>query len=62
MNDPWTWTTVWGLTVEVESGQGGRGKRGKNWDNYNTVTIIFKKEEKGNYRKKFFTLQPIPVQ
>ena len=49
MNDPWTWTIVWGLTV----GMGGRGlgerqQREKNWDNCNRVTIknYFKKEKK----------------
>ena len=29
MNDPWTQTTVWGLTVEVGVGLGGGGQRGK---------------------------------
>ena len=29
MNDPWTWTTVWGLTVGAEVGLGGGGHRGK---------------------------------
>ena len=29
MNDPWTWTTVWGLTVGVGGGLGGRGQREK---------------------------------
>ena len=29
MNDPWTWTTVWELTVEVGCGKGGRGQRGE---------------------------------
>ena len=33
MKDPWTWTTVWALTVEVVGGLGGGGQRGKNWDN-----------------------------
>ena len=27
MNDPWTWTTVWGLIMEVEGGLGGGGQR-----------------------------------
>ena len=39
MNDPWTWTTVWGLTVGVGAGLGGGGQRGKNWDNCNRITI-----------------------
>ena len=39
MNDPWTWTTVWGLTVGAGDGLGGGGKRGKNWDHSNSITI-----------------------
>ena len=39
MNDPWTWTTVWGLTVGAGSGMGGRGQRGKNWDNYHKMIV-----------------------
>ena len=31
MNDSWTWTTVWGLTVGAwGEGLGGGGQRGKN--------------------------------
>ena len=29
MNDPWTWTTVWELTVGVAVEMGRRGQRGK---------------------------------
>ena len=29
MNDPRTWTPVWGLTVGVGGGLGGGGQRGK---------------------------------
>ena len=37
MNDPWTWTTVWGLNV----GAGGQmGEGGQSWDNRNKITII----------------------
>ena len=39
MNDPWTWTTVWELTVGVESWMGGGGQRGENQDNCNKITI-----------------------
>ena len=39
MNDPWTWTMVWGLTVGVGSGLGRGGQRGKNWDNYKRITV-----------------------
>ena len=35
MNDPQTWTTVWGLAMEMGGGMGGGGQRGKNWDNCN---------------------------
>ena len=37
-NDPWTWTTVWELTVGA-GGEMGRGKKGENWDNCSRVTI-----------------------
>ena len=37
VNDPWTWTTVWGLTVGLEGGLGGGGQRGKNWNNCNRI-------------------------
>ena len=39
MNDPWTWTTVWELTVGMGGGMGGGGQRRKNWDNCNRITI-----------------------
>ena len=42
MKDPWTWTTVWGLTIEVGGGLGGEGQRGKHWDNCNSINSIFK--------------------
>ena len=29
MSDPWTWTTVWELTVGAGRGMGGGGQRGK---------------------------------
>ena len=32
MNDPWTWTTVWGWTVGAEDGLGRGGQRGEIWD------------------------------
>ena len=32
MNDPWSWTTVWELTVGVWGGMSGGGQKGKNWD------------------------------
>ena len=38
MNGPWTWMTVWGLTVGVGVRMGGEGQRG-NWDNCNRITI-----------------------
>ena len=37
VSDPWTWTTVWGLTVGVGDGLSGGGQRGKNWDNCNRI-------------------------
>ena len=39
MNDPWTWTTVWELTVGVGRCDGWRRAKGENWDNYNRITI-----------------------
>ena len=41
MNDPWTWTTEWRLTVGEGGGLGGRGQRGKNWDNCNKITVKY---------------------
>ena len=29
MNDPWAWTTVWGLTVGAGGGMGRGGQKGK---------------------------------
>ena len=45
MNDPWAWTTVWGVTVGVGSGgwDGRRRAKGKNWDNCNRIIIKNKK-------------------
>ena len=37
MKDPWTWTTVWGLTMGVRVGLGGRGQKEKNWDDCNSI-------------------------
>ena len=37
MNDPWTWTMVWGLTVGAGDGLGGGGQRWINWDNCNRI-------------------------
>ena len=37
MNDPWTWTTVWGWTVGAEDGLGGGRQREINWDNCNRI-------------------------
>ena len=37
MNDPWTWTMVWELTVGAGDGLGGGGQRGKIWDNCNRI-------------------------
>ena len=36
MKDPWTWTTVWGLTMEVGSELSGGGQREKKGDNCNS--------------------------
>ena len=39
MNDPWTRTMVWGLTVAAGGGLGRGRQRGKNQGNCNTRTI-----------------------
>ena len=39
MNDPRTWTMVWGLTVGAEGEMGGGRQRGKSWDNCNRITV-----------------------
>ena len=46
MHDPWTRTTVQGLTVGVEVlGEGGA--KGENWDNCNSINNkLFKKKNK----------------
>ena len=51
MNDPQTWTKVWGLTVGVGSGLGGGGQKGKNWDNCNSIdNKIFKLTNKIKFK------------
>ena len=42
VNDTWTWTAVWGLTVGEGEGLGGKGQREKNWNNCNTIIKNFK--------------------
>ena len=39
MNDPWTWTMVWGLTVAVGVGLDGGGAKGekRTCDNCNRI-------------------------
>ena len=39
MNDPWTWTAVWGLPVGVGGGMGRGRQREENWNNCNRITI-----------------------
>ena len=39
MNDPWTWTTVWELTVGAGGGMGGGEQREKIWNYCNGITI-----------------------
>ena len=41
MNDPWTWTTGWELTVGVGDMLGRDEQRKKNWDNCNRTTIKY---------------------
>ena len=47
MSDPWTWTTVWGLTVGAGDGLDGGGQRGKDWDwdNYKRINENKKKTD-----------------
>ena len=51
LKDSWTWTTVWGLTVEVRDGLGGGGKGGEHWDNCNTINNTEKKIGKPEFCK-----------
>ena len=46
MNDPWTWTTDWGMTGRASSGLDWWRAKGENWDNCNRITIkyLIKKE------------------
>ena len=46
MNDLWTWTTGWVLTVGVGSGQGRREQWGVNQDNCNRTIKIKSKNKK----------------
>ena len=39
MNDPWTWTPVWELTVGVGVGMRRGQQKGENWENCNRITI-----------------------
>ena len=45
INDPWTWTPEWGLTVGAGSGWAVESKGG-NCDNCNRTTIKLKEERK----------------
>ena len=45
MNDPWTWTTVWKLTVGARDGVSGGGQRGENRDNCNRIKIKYLKNK-----------------
>ena len=47
MSDPWTWPTVWGLTVGACCWLGREGQRKKNWDNCSRITIE-------NFKRIFF--------
>ena len=40
MNDPQTWTMVWGWPVGAGGGLGGGGQKGRKWDSYNRITIL----------------------
>ena len=46
--EPWTWTIVRELIMEVGGGLGGEEQRGENWDNYDSINnqIYFKKKFK----------------
>ena len=43
MNDPWTWTVLWELTMGMWVGwaeEGKGGQRGKDWDSSNKTNIF----------------------
>ena len=46
INDPWAWTTAWGLIVGAGSGWGRAEQYGKNWDNCYRMTIKNKSKNK----------------
>ena len=45
VNHPWTWTTVWELTVGAGVEMGGGGQRGENCDNCNRVNKNLEKKK-----------------
>ena len=45
MNDPWTWTTVWGWPEGVGIGRHRGRQRVKIWDNYNRINKNNKKND-----------------
>ena len=50
MNDPWTWTTVQGLTGGAGVA-GWEGAKGGNWDNYNSINNMIFKFKKRKVKK-----------
>ena len=40
MNDPWTWTMVWGLIVGAEGGRDEGKQSGENWENCKRINKI----------------------
>ena len=53
VNDPWTWTTGWDLTVGVGDGQGRGKQQGENLDNCNrTIKKILQLHNKTQFNKK----------
>ena len=56
MNDPWTWTTVWELTMRARGGMNRGGQRGKHWDNCNRIIIKNDLKRKKEDNEKQFSL------
>ena len=52
MNDPWTWTTVWGLTEGAGVWDGQRRAKGENWGNCNRIKKKRKPKQLTKRKKK----------
>ena len=56
MNDPWTWTTVWGLTEGVGVGWVEESKGGKSRITVKNFFLIKRKKISFRFRRKHFKI------